>query len=133
MKVCDDVRLHVLVADDLNDAADSLCLLLELWGYEPVVAYDGPSALRAALARPPDVALLDLAMPGMDGLEVARRLRASGRFTGRLLVAVSGHGGPDDVRASLAAGFDRHFLKPVEAEDLRTLLAEYADREVGAR
>jgi CheY-like chemotaxis protein len=110
--------LRVLVVDDNRDCADSLALLLELWGYAPAVAYDGPSALALASADPPAAALLDIAMPGMDGCEVARRLRAMPGTARALLVAVTGRGREEDVRRCYEAGIDLHFVKPYDTVEL---------------
>jgi CheY-like chemotaxis protein len=112
----------VLVVDDCRDAADSLALLLTRWGYQAEVAYDGPSALAAALARPPAAVLLDLVMPGMGGCEVARRLRGQPRMAEALLVALTGSCREEDVRLCYAAGFDLHLLKPCDPEELRRVL-----------
>jgi len=112
----------VLVVDDCRDAADSLALLLKWWGYQAEVTYDGPSALAAALARPPAAVLLDLVMPGMGGCEVARRLRGQPRAARALLVPLTGSGREVDVRLCHAAGFDLHLLKPCDPEELRRVL-----------
>jgi CheY-like chemotaxis protein len=112
----------VLVVDDCPDAADSLALLLKRWGYQTEVTYDGPSALAAALARPPAAVLLDLVMPGMGGCEVARRLRGQPEAAKALLVAVTGSGREEDMRLCYAAGFDLHLLKPCDPEELRRVL-----------
>jgi CheY-like chemotaxis protein len=112
----------VLVVDDCRDAADSLALLLKGWGFQTVVAYDGPSALAVALARPPAVVLLDLDMPGMDGYEVARRLRGQPRTAEALLIALTGYGEEEDVSRCREAGIDLHLLKPCEPEELRRVL-----------
>ena len=116
----------VLVVDDCRDAADSLALLLTRWGYQAEVAYDGPSALAAALARPPAAVLLDLVMPGMGGCEVARRLRGRPWTAGALLVALTGSCREEDVRLCYAAGFDLHLLKPVDPAELERLLARHS-------
>jgi CheY-like chemotaxis protein len=115
-------RPHVLVVDDCRDAADSLALLLNRWGYQTVIAYDGPSALAAALTQPPAVVLLDIVMPGMDGYEVARRLRGRPQTAQVLLIALTGYGQEDDVRRCYEAGFDLHLLKPCDPEELRRVL-----------
>ena len=83
------------------------------------VAHDGPSAVDAARRLSPDVAILDIGLPGFDGLEAARRLRAEPALKGILLVALSGWAQPDDRARSLAAGFDHHLAKPVSAQDPR--------------
>ena len=114
--------LRVLVVDDNHDAADSLALLLKCWGYAPAVAYDGPAALALAAAEPPAAALLDISLPGMDGCEVARRLRALSGTARALLVAVTGHGQEEDVRRCYEAGIDLHLIKPIDPEELRATL-----------
>jgi CheY-like chemotaxis protein len=120
--------LHVLAVDDNRDAADSLCRLLELWGYRATAAYDAPSALAAVRRDRPDAVLLDLGLPGMDGWELARRLRAEPGGEGVLLVAVTGHGREADRRASDAAGIDHHLVKPTDPHLLRLLLEDLGER-----
>jgi PAS domain S-box-containing protein len=115
--------LDVLVVDDSKEAAQSLAYVLGRWGYEARVAYDGPGALEQAKARRPDVVLLDIGMPRMDGYEVARRLRAREGGDKVVLVAVTGYGQDEDRRRAREAGFDYHMLKPVDPGDLRELLA----------
>jgi CheY-like chemotaxis protein len=117
-------RLRVLVVDDNRDAADSLALLLKLWGYQPAVAYDGPSALALASADPPAAALLDIGLPGMDGCEVARRLRQAPETARALLIAVTGSGREEDVRRCYEAGIDLHVIKPADPEMLHRALDE---------
>jgi CheY-like chemotaxis protein len=112
----------VLVVDDCRDTADSLALLLKRWGFQAMVAYDGPSALAAALARPPVAVLLDIGLPGMDGYEVARRLRGLAQTAKALLIALTGYGQEEDVRRCHEAGFDLHLLKPCDPEELRRVL-----------
>ncbi|HEX8200300.1 MAG TPA: ATP-binding protein, partial [Isosphaeraceae bacterium] len=112
---------RVLVVDDQVDAARSLARLLKGWGHEVHVAHDGPSALDAVEAQGPEVVLLDVGLPGMDGHEVARRLR--GRpGDGLRLVALTGYGQEEDRLRSQAAGFDDHLVKPVDPDDLKVLL-----------
>jgi CheY-like chemotaxis protein len=118
--------LRVLVADDNHDGADSLALLVQLWGHRPVVAYDGASALGKALDAPPDAALVDIGMPGLDGCEVARRLRQTPGLEKSLLVALTGHAREEDRRRCLAAGFDHFLTKPYEPAALEQLLARAA-------
>src|SRR6185436_20118953 len=90
---------RILVVDDNVDSAETLAEMLKLWGHEVQTAHDGPAALEAARAQPPDAVLLDLSLPVMDGYETARRLRKEG--LGKLLVAVTGFGGPEHrLRAS---------------------------------
>jgi PAS domain S-box-containing protein len=114
---------RILVVDDSADAADSLAMMLRLDGHDVRVARDGPRALELAAADPPDVALLDIGMPGMDGYEVARRFRADPALRDVLLVAVTGWGQEDDRRRTREAGFDHHLVKPVETGVLESLLA----------
>jgi PAS domain S-box-containing protein len=115
---------RILVVDDSHDAADSLTQLLRLYGHEVYTAHAGPAALEAARAHPPDVALLDISLPGMDGLELARCLRQNLGLTQALLVAVTGYGGEEDRRRSREAGFNAHLVKPVDLSVLHTLLAQ---------
>jgi len=115
--------LRILVVDDDPDTAGALALLLRLWGHEVLVARDGAEALAEAAARPPDVALIDIAMPGLDGHEVARRLREDIRTRQALLCALSGLAQEEDRRRSLEAGCDLHLVKPVEPAELKALLA----------
>ena len=115
--------LRVLVVDDCRDAADSLALLVRHWGYQAVVAYDGPAALGLALLHPPDVVFLNIGLPGMDGFEVARRLRQLPGMGQALLVAVTGYGREADVQGCWDAGIDCHFIKPVDPIELELVLA----------
>jgi CheY-like chemotaxis protein len=110
------------VVDDNADAADTLAELVRLLGHDVQVAYDGPSAVQAARASRPDVVLCDLGLPGMDGYDVARALRAGGGAPLRL-VAVSGYAQPDDVRRAADAGFDAHVAKPPDPAEIERLLA----------
>jgi signal transduction histidine kinase/ActR/RegA family two-component response regulator len=114
--------LRVLVVDNNPEAADSLALLLTTWGYEIRVTYDGPSALEAAREWDPQVVLLDIGMPGMDGYEVARRLRAGPGAEALTLIAVTGYNTDEHRERSRAAGFHYHMVKPVPPEDLKALL-----------
>ncbi len=115
----EDVRLRVLIVDDNTDAADSLCALLRLWGYDAWTAYDGPTALDVASAVVPDCLFLDIGLPGIDGYDLARRLRADPVLKRANLVALSAYG---DQERSRAAGFDHHFVKPADPEELEALL-----------
>jgi PAS domain S-box-containing protein len=114
--------LRVLVADDNRDAADSLALLLSLDGHTVRIARDGREALLLAESQRPEVALLDIGMPGLDGYELARRLRADPRHAGVRLIALTGWGQDEDRRRALDAGFDHHLTKPVDLDDLARLL-----------
>ncbi len=116
--------LHrVLVVDDAVDAADTLAMFLRLQGCEVSVAYDGVDGLAAAIRTAPELVFLDLALPGMDGLEVARRLRSQFDGAHMRLVATTGFGQPDDRRRIQEAGFDQHLTKPIDAGALRSVLA----------
>jgi len=116
---------RVLVVDDNRDGADMLSLLLQTWGYETATAYSGMSALEVADTFEPDVVLLDLAMPGMSGVEVARRLRSQPGNRLVHLVALSGYGRTKDKIEASQAGFDCYLLKPVDDETLRAVLERY--------
>jgi signal transduction histidine kinase/DNA-binding response OmpR family regulator len=125
-KVCPAMhssRRRVLIVDDNTDAAHSLALLMESGGHEARLCYDGPSALSEAQNFLPEVVLLDIGLPGLDGLEVARRLRAMNLSPRPLLVALTGYGQNDDVRRSQEAGFDHHLVKPADPQTLIALLA----------
>ncbi|MES1243536.1 MAG: ATP-binding protein [Acidobacteriota bacterium] len=115
--------LRVLVVEDNVDAAESLAALLRLWGHEVRVVHDGLDAIEAARRQHPEVVLLDIGLPGLDGYQVAKRLREDAELDGALLVAMTGYGQPDDRRRSREAGIHHHFVKPVEPFVLRTLLA----------
>ena len=117
-------RLRVLIVDDSIDGAESLSMLLQIGGHETTMAHAGPDALTAAAAFRPDVILLDIGLPGMDGYEVARRLRATDDHKGTLLVALTGWGSESDRRRSKEAGFDHHLTKPVDVTYITRLLAE---------
>lgn len=113
---------RVLVVDDNADAANSLAKLLELTGHEARTAYDGPSALEAARAYRPDLILLDIGLPNLDGYEVARRLRKQPDNERTLIVALTGYGQDADQRRSRAVGFDCHLVKPVDFDMIQLLL-----------
>ncbi len=116
-------RLRVLVVDDNLDAAESLAALLGALGHETRMAHDGPSGLAAARAFRPDLALLDIGLPGMNGHELARALRASGELRDVTLVALTGWGAASDMTLSHQAGFDQHLTKPVSREALEQAIA----------
>ncbi len=115
---------RVLVVDDNVDAAESVAMLLRLEGHEIRLAYSGPEALQAAEEYRPEVILLDIGLPGMNGYEVARRLRQQPPFQRTLLAAMTGYGQDEDRRRSAEAGFDRHLTKPVDPDTLVRLMAE---------
>jgi CheY-like chemotaxis protein len=118
--------LRILIADDNTDAASMLGVLLRRRGHDVQVVLDGRHALEAALESNPQVALLDIGLPGLDGLEVARRLRERPEMNNVVLVAVTGYGRDADRQRSLEAGFDHHLVKPVATGTLTALLNEIA-------
>jgi CheY-like chemotaxis protein len=115
-------RKRILIVDDNRDAADSLGVILTILGADVRVAHDGPGALEAFEAYDPAVVLLDIGMPGMDGYEVARRIRTGFPDRGAAIVAVSGWGQEQDFRRTQEAGFDHHLVKPAEIGALQALL-----------
>jgi PAS domain S-box-containing protein len=114
-------RRRVLVVDDNEDAAEMMAMLLRSVGHDVRVAYDGPSALELVRRVPPDVALVDIGLPVMDGYELARHLRAE-LASDAVIVAVTGYGQESDRARALAAGFHAHFVKPVTFEQLSGVL-----------
>jgi CheY-like chemotaxis protein len=115
---------RVFVVEDNLDAALTLRDLLEIWGFEARTAHDGLSALKVVPEFHPDVVLLDIGLPGIDGYEVARRLRGRADLPGILIIAITGYGQESDRQRALEAGFDQHLVKPVDLEILRRLLAD---------
>ncbi len=114
---------RVLVVDDDHAVADSFAMLLEQLGVSVHVAYEGETALSAVSAFKPDIAFVDIGMPGMDGYETARRIRMLAEAQGIFLAALTGWGQEDDRRRSMDAGFDCHFVKPIKIDVLEDLLA----------
>jgi CheY-like chemotaxis protein len=112
--------LSILVVDNDPDSADSLALLLEHWNHRVCVAYDGAQALEVYRRQKPDVVLLDIGLPDMTGYDVARKLK--GEEHPSVLVAVTGYGEDGDRRAATEAGFDRHYVKPIDLRELQDLL-----------
>lgn len=113
---------RILVVDDNLDSAESLALLLGLQGCEVRTASDGPAAIETALSFQPEVVFLDIGLPGMDGYEVARKMRAEPGLDGILLIAMTGYGREEDIREALEAGFDRHLVKPMDFAEIEALL-----------
>jgi CheY-like chemotaxis protein len=122
MPTKDSRPLRVLVADDMPDARDSLHLLLSLWGHDVCEAADGAVALQRAQAFQPDVAILDLAMPHVDGLQVARQVRHLRGLDSICLIAVTGHADEANHKKATAAGFDYVLVKPCHPEELARIL-----------
>ena len=118
----DAATLRVLVVDDSTDTTESASMLLRLWGHHAREAYSGAGAIAITLDYRPDVIFLDIGLPDMDGWEVARRLRGQSPPCNAFLVAMSGFGTDDDRRRSLDAGFDAHLLKPVDPQEVQSLL-----------
>jgi DNA-binding response OmpR family regulator len=119
--------LRVLVVDDDADTTESLACLLNLWGFDARTARDGESALNLAESYRPGAILLDLQLPGMDGLEVARRVRRMHVSPRPLVLCMTGRGEEEVCRGSLEAGCDLYLLKPTDPESLRRLLCSRAD------
>jgi signal transduction histidine kinase len=116
--------LRILVADDNVDAAETLAMLLEVMGHEVRRVNDGASAVEAAAQFDPQLVLLDIGMPGLNGYETCQRIRAQNGGPGRTLVAVTGFGQPQDVQRAQSAGFDHHMVKPLEMQQLARLISE---------
>ena len=117
-------RRRVLVVDDNRDLADSLAVVLRLWGHDVTVAYDGPEALESARERRPEVVFLDIGLPHLDGFEVAKRMRADPVMRKARIVAITGYGRDEDHRRSREVGIDLHLTKPVDPIVLQPLLSE---------
>jgi signal transduction histidine kinase/ActR/RegA family two-component response regulator len=123
-------QVRVLVVDDSADNAESLAEMLRMMGAQVAIANDGPQAIDLAAADPPALVLLDIGLPGMDGYETARRLRAQAAASLRL-VALTGYGSAQDRERALAAGFDAHLVKPVPPQVIEDLLAGMQPMRVG--
>ncbi|MGH9371092.1 MAG: response regulator [Vicinamibacterales bacterium] len=113
---------RVLIADDNIDAAESLQLWLQMAGHEVHIAHDGTDALAAAESLRPEIVVLDLGMPGMNGFDVARRIRQTRWGREMVLIALTGWGQEEDRRQTTAAGFDHHVTKPVPPDDIEELI-----------
>jgi signal transduction histidine kinase len=119
-------RWRVLIVDDNRDSADSLSTLLQMLGYDAYTAYDGESGLSKAKQFSPDIALLDIGLPRLSGLEAARQIRNDPGLRDAFLIAMTGYGQEEDRRRSLEAGFNAHLVKPVDLDELQTLLERAA-------
>jgi len=122
----------VLIIDDNQDAAESLHALLTDYGFSCASALDGPSGLQAVAAFAPDAVLLDLGLPGVDGYEVARQIRARPGGESHMLIAVTGYGGQRDYEQSSLAGFDAHMVKPVDPDQLLAVLRRIRQPDMAA-
>jgi CheY-like chemotaxis protein len=116
-------RRRVLVIDDNQQAAESLTLILQLWGHDARSAANGSEALLIARDFAPAIALVDINLPGMDGYEVGRRLRAMPEASGAMLIAITGYGRDEIAGRANRDVFDLHLVKPVDLDDLERLLA----------
>lgn len=123
-------RRRVMVVDDSVDGAESMSILLEMLGHEVRVMYDGAAAIAAASEFKPEVVLLDIGLPGVDGYQVARALRAEPATAGALLIALTGYGQDTDRQRTRDAGFDHHLVKPASLDDIERVIA--ADGASGA-
>lgn len=127
-----DGHLRILVVEDDPESLQMMGALLSLWGHEPTLAEAGPAALAALRQAMPDVILLDLALPGMDGFEVARTVRRlPGGGASVLIVAVTAFRGEEHQRQAREAGFDKYLMKPVDIDTLRQILAQAQARTPG--
>lgn len=117
-------RRRILVVDDNRDAAESLAMVLKVLGHDVRTAHDGEAGLAAAAEYRPDLVVMDLGMPNMDGYEACRRIRAESWGGDPFLVALTGWGSVDEQRRTRDAGFDRHLVKPVDADALSKIIAE---------
>lgn len=116
------IRRRVLIVEDNPDANEMYKMLIELSGHEVLVAENGARGLEMLKSARPDIALVDIGLPGMDGYEIARRFRAEPNGDRVLLVALTGYGSSTDRDRSRQAGFDLHLLKPVDPQELKSLL-----------
>jgi two-component system CheB/CheR fusion protein len=115
-------KCRVLVVDDNVDAAETMAMLAKISGHEVRIAHAGTTALEAAASFLPNVALLDIGLPGLDGYEVARRLRVNPKLRNLRLIAITGYGQQSDIDLAYEAGFHHHLVKPVQFSDMAKLL-----------
>jgi CheY-like chemotaxis protein len=115
--------VHILIADDNRDSANSMARLFRWCGNDVEIAYDGEEALQLAESRRPEVLLLDIGMPRLDGYQLAERIRGESWGRSMVLIAATGWGQEEDRRRSLESGFDAHLVKPVDPESLFALIA----------
>ena len=122
-------RARIILVEDNRDTAEGLTMLLELLGHRVRIVHDGVTAVEVAQANIPDVMLIDIGLPGIDGYEVARRVREHPKLKHVVLVALTGYGREEDRERALAAGFDYHVVKPVSPEALEELVAGFGKSE----
>lgn len=120
----DSARCRILIIEDNVDAADTLCELLELYGYEVAVAYSGSTGIERAKQAAPHIVLCDIGLPDVDGYAVARVLRSAPNLPDTRLVALSGYAQPGDVERAREAGFDDHVAKPPTLDRLAEVLSQ---------
>jgi CheY-like chemotaxis protein len=125
--------LRILIVDDNRPAADMLAMILESYGNELFIAYSGQQAIQLAEKHQPDVILLDLSMPVVDGYEVARTIRRQPRGQEPMLIALTGWVQERDKQKARDAGFDHHVVKPTKASDLRGILSQAKRRTADTR
>lgn len=121
-------KLRVMVVEDGRNAADILAMFFEMEGHEVVVAYDGAEAVEKAAVFHPNLVLMDIGMPRMDGLEAARRIRCQRGGSAAVIIALSGLDQDDDKRQCTEAGIDFHLSKPVCPKELRTVIGRFRER-----
>jgi len=117
-------KRSILVVDDNNDAASSIAMFLRMMGHDVEIEHDGSAALHHITSTPPEIVLLDIGLPGLDGYEVARRVRERPEGQGIRLYAMTGYGQEEDRKRALASGFDAHLVKPVPPSELIRLIEE---------
>ena len=132
MTATDRANLKVLIAEDCDDSAASLAYLLRADGHDVRVACDGPSAVAETTRDPPDVVILDIGLPGMDGFEVARQIVTGHADSGPLLIALSAYSSPEVLAHSHEAGIAIHLVKPADPERLLGLLRQHGERRRSA-
>lgn len=121
-----ETKFRVLVVEDNTAAREGLCKLLQIWGHDATGAVDGEQALEYVHSNPPDIALVDIGLPRMNGYELASAIREHETDGRILLVALTGYGQPQDRARSLEAGFDKHMVKPLDSKELQALLAAHS-------
>jgi CheY-like chemotaxis protein len=121
-------RRKILLVEDNPDTASAMARLLSLWGQDVRTAPDGSSALAQIAADPPEIVLMDIGLPGMDGYELARQIRARPDGGNIILAALTGYGQPEDQLRARECGFDLHLIKPVQIDSIRRVL-EAGDRQ----
>jgi CheY-like chemotaxis protein len=126
------MKEHILVVDDNQDAADALARIISGYGYETMAVYSGEDAVRATQSFLPDMAMIDIGMPGLDGYETVKRIRSQRDTDHIILVAVTAWSGEEDKRRAFEYGFDHHVSKPMSTETLEQILALFAAAARGA-